>query len=116
MDIEFLRTYCLDKVAVTESTPFDQDTLVFKAGGKMFCLFSIATFTFVNLKCNPEEALELREQYLGIKPGWHMSKKHWNSVYFDSDVSDQLILELVDKSYELIVSSLPKKTRAEYNL
>ena len=116
MDIEFLRKYCLKKKEVSESTPFDQDTLVFKVAGKMFCLFSISTFEFVNLKCDPEEAEEMRAAYLGIEPGYHMSKAHWNSVRLNSDVTDEHLLSMVDKSYALIVASFSKKKRLEKGL
>ncbi len=88
MDIEFLRNYCLGKQLVTEGTPFGEDTLVFKVNNKMFCLFSIQKFESVNLKCDPEQAIEYRNEYTSIEPGYHMSKKHWNTVRFNGDVSD----------------------------
>ena len=115
MNIEDYRDYCLTKKGVTESFPFDKDTLVFKVMGKMFALTGIDSFEFINLKCNPEKAIELRESYNGIKPGYHMSKKHWNSVYLNTDVSDKLIYDLIDDSYQLIVKSLTKKLQAELN-
>jgi predicted DNA-binding protein (MmcQ/YjbR family) len=114
MDIEFLRDYCLNKQEVTEGTPFGPDTLVLKVCNKMFCLFSINDFKSVNLKCDPERAIELRADYIGIRPGYHMSKTHWNTIDFDSDVNEKLILELVDHSYELVVASLPKKDRMRF--
>lgn len=113
MNIEDFRTYCLSKPGATEDFPFDQKTLVFKVGGKMFSLTSIENFISVNLKCDPEKALELRADYSGVKPGFHMNKKHWNTVTLNEDVTDQLINELVDHSYDLVVKSLPKKTRIE---
>ena len=113
MNIEKLREYCLFKKGTTESFPFDENTLVFKVGGKMFALVNVDNFTFCNLKCDPDRAEELREQYNGIKPGYHMSKKHWNSVYVDSDVPDKLFLELITHSYDLVFKSLPKKVREE---
>lgn len=113
MNIEEYRDYCLSKDFVTESFPFDSSTLVFKVGGKMFSLSGIDNFVSANLKCDPERAIELRETFNGIKPGWHMNKKHWNTVTVDSDVPDQLILELIDHSYELVFQSLTKKIRYE---
>ena len=108
MDIETYRNYCLQKKGVSESFPFDNKTLVFKVEGKIFALTDIDNFTFINLKCNPEKAIELREQFMGIMPGYHMSKKHWNSVYLEADVNDKLLVELIDNSYLLVVKSLPK--------
>ncbi len=113
MNIEEYRDYCIAKKGVTEGFPFDKSTLVFKVMGKMFALADVDNFNFINLKCDPEKAIELRESYNGIKPGYHMSKSHWNSVYVNTDVSDQLIFQLIDISYELIVSSLTKKLQAE---
>jgi len=111
MNIEEFRTYCLLKKGVEESLPFSPNTLVFKVGNKMFSLTDLDSFNFINLKCEPERCIELREQYNGIKPGYHMSKKHWNSVYLNADVSDKLLLELIDHSYNLVVESLTKKVR-----
>lgn len=111
MDIEFLREYCLSKPEVTEGTPFGPDTLVLKVCNKMFCLFSINEFKSVNLKCDPERAIELRAEYAGIRPGYHMSKVHWNTIDFDTDVNDKMVLELVDHSYNQVVKTLPKKER-----
>lgn len=113
MNIEEFRDYCIKKKGVTEHFPFDQNTLVFKVMGKMFALADVETFDFINLKLEPEKAVELREKYQGIKPGYHMSKIHWNSVYVNTDVSDRLLLELVDDSYKLVVSSLTKKLKEE---
>ena len=109
MDIEFYRNYCLNKKGVSEEFPFDKTTLVFKVYGKMFALFDIDSFDSVNLKCDPEKAIALREQYNGITPGYHMNKKHWNTISFDCTVPEKLILELTDESYNLILSSVPKK-------
>jgi predicted DNA-binding protein (MmcQ/YjbR family) len=111
MNITFFREYCLTKPGTTEDTPFDENTLCFKVGGKIFAIIDIELFESVNLKCDPERAVELREQFDGIIPGYHMNKKHWNTVSFDGSVPDKLILELVDHSYELIFKSLPKITR-----
>lgn len=113
MNIEEFRDYCVKKKGVTEHFPFDQNTLVFKVMGKMFALADVETFDFINLKSEPEKAVELREKYQGIKPGYHMSKIHWNSVYVNTDVSDRLVFGLVDDSYKLVVSSLTKKLKEE---
>jgi predicted DNA-binding protein (MmcQ/YjbR family) len=112
MNVEEFRIYCLSKAHVTEEFPFDESTLVFKVAGKMFALTGLEDPEFkVNLKCDPEWSVELREQYESIRPGWHMNKHHWNTVHVDGSFSDQFFLELVDHSYELIVKSLPKKVR-----
>lgn len=113
MDIEAYRNYCLDKKGVTESFPFGEDTLVFKVAGKMFALTDIGSFRSINLKCDPERAVELREQYDCVLPGYHMSKQHWNTVLMDHSVPDELVKQWIDDSYLLIVKSLPKKTQAE---
>ena len=113
MNIELYRDYCLLKPGVTEGFPFDENTLVFKVQNKMFALTDLETFDFINLKCDPDRAIELRESNPGIKPGYHMNKAQWNSVYTDGYVSDPLILQLIDHSYALIVASLPKKLRQE---
>lgn len=115
MDIEELRNYCLSKPGATESTPFGEDTLVLKVG-KMFALFSMSNFVSINLKCDPEKAIELREEYGAVKPGWHMNKKHWNTVMFHEDLDDDKIMEMVDHSYNLVVKSLSKKVREELNV
>ncbi|WP_143962249.1 MmcQ/YjbR family DNA-binding protein [Litoribacter populi] len=113
MDIEIFRDYCLGLPGVTEDTPFDEDTLCFRVGGKIFAITDITSFESINLKCNPEKAVELRELYTGILPGYHMNKKHWNTVSCDGSISQKLILELTDHSYDLVLKSLPKKTQAE---
>ena len=115
MTITFFREYCLSKPGTSEDTPFDENTLCFKVGGKIFAIIDIELFESVNLKCDPEKAVELREQYSGIVPGYHMNKKHWNTVMFDGSVSDKLILELVDHSYDLIFNSLPKKIKESFS-
>lgn len=111
MNIEEYRTYCLAKKAVTESFPFDATTLVFKVAGKMFALSDINPPFKINLKCDPERALELRELYPCIQPGYHMNKQHWNTVTVDGTLSDNFLKELIDHSYDLIVESLPKSKR-----
>jgi len=112
MDIEEFRQYCLSKPGTTEDCPFGPDTLVFKVMGKMFSLCSISEFGDVNLKCDPERAVELREQYDQIKPGYHMNKTHWNTVTLEG-LSQVLICDLIDHSYDLVKDSLPKKIREE---
>ena len=112
MNIEHFRRLCLEKSGTTEETPFGPDTLVFKVLGKMFALTDLNTFASVNLKCEPERAVLLREEHAGITPGYHMSKVHWNTVTTDGSVKDVLIRELLDHSYELVVASLPKKVQA----
>lgn len=113
MNVEVFREYCISKKGVTEGFPFDETTLVFKVMGKMFALTSIEPFAFINLKCNPETALELREELEGVTPAYHMSKVHWNSVSTKGDISDQMIYQWIDDSYNLIVSSLTKKLKEE---
>jgi predicted DNA-binding protein (MmcQ/YjbR family) len=113
MNIEEYRNYCISKKGVTESFPFDKTTLVFKVMNKMFALADVEEFTFINLKCGAEKAIELREKYEGVAPGYHMNKKLWNSVYPNKDVSDKLIYQWLDDSYDLIVSSLTKKLQKE---
>jgi predicted DNA-binding protein (MmcQ/YjbR family) len=112
MNVEEVRDYCLLKKGVTESTPFDDVTLVFKVADKMFALLPLdETDLSINLKCDPELAISLREQYPCIKPGYHMNKTHWNTVMIDGSLSKEQILEMIDHSYDLIVSSLSKKNR-----
>lgn len=113
MNIEDFRIYCLKKPHVTEDFPFDESTLVFRIGGKIFALCDINDFEGVNLKCDPEKAVELREQYDGITPGYHMSKKHWNTVLTDESVPHQVFLQLIDHSYDIVKASLPKKLREQ---
>ena len=111
MNIEELRDYCIQKKGVTESFPFDDKVLVFKVMNKMFALVNVEISDSVNLKCDPEKTIELREQFMGIIEGYHMSKKHWNTVLIESDVNRLLLLELIDHSYNLIVSKLTKKEK-----
>ncbi|MBR9859658.1 MmcQ/YjbR family DNA-binding protein [bacterium] len=111
MDIEFFREYCLKKPGVTESTPFGPDTLVFKVCGKMFSLCSIDNFKSVNLKCDPEKAIELRAEYSAVSPGYHMNKKHWNTIRVDEDVTDEFLLEMTDDSYNLVFNKLSKSEK-----
>ncbi len=113
MTLEYYRAYCLEKPGVTEDTPFDEDALCFRVGQKIFSICSIEQFQYINLKCDPEWAAQLREEYIGITPGYHMNKKTWNSVSTQGNVPDKLILELADHSYDLVLGSLPKKIQAE---
>ena len=114
MNIEQLREYCISKKGATESFPFDEHTLVFKVMGKMFALVALERVpSQVNLKCDPERALALREEYDGIIiPGYHMSKKHWNTLYLEQ-LPPLFLKELIDHSYNLVVSKLPKRIREE---
>ena len=120
MNLETYYEYCISKKGVTEHFPFDKDTLVFKVGGKMFALSSLKQWengeASINLKCNPERALELRGEYDDIQPGFHMSKTHWNTVNINKSVPDKLVIELIDHSYKLIFDSLPKKIKDEITL
>ena len=116
MNIEEYRNFCLSLPGVTEDFPFGPETMVFKVMNKMFALTNLETYDFVNLKCDPERAILLREEYEGITPGWHMNKAHWNSVRTASDIDDELLKELIQHSYELIVESLPKKSKQELKL
>ena len=112
MNIEELREYCISKEGVTEDFPFDETTLVFKVAGKMFALTDLEGELSVNLKCDPSVAIDLRERYSCVRPGFHMNKKHWNTIDIDGSVSDNLIREWINHSYDLVVSGLPKRVRA----
>ena len=118
MNIEDFREYCLSFEGVHEKMPFpnvadrySRDVLCFYVLGKWLCFVNIEVFDFCCIKCNPEESSELQSGYAGIKPGWHMNKKYWISVYFNQDVSDAKIKELVRKSYDIVVKNLTKKER-----
>ncbi|AXT62456.1 MmcQ/YjbR family DNA-binding protein [Aquimarina sp. AD10] len=114
MNIEAFREYCLSKKGVTEHFPFDETTLVFKVMGKMFALTGLERIPFsVNLKCDPDRAIELREYHSEITPGYHMSKKHWNTVNFSEGLATNMLIELIDHSYDLVVSGLTKKVKQE---
>lgn len=113
MHIEQFREYCLSLKGVTEEFPFGEETLVYKVMGKMFALTDITAFESVNLKCDPEIAIELRERYDGVTPGYHMNKKHWNTVDMHAGISDKLIYTWISDSYNLVVASLPKKVKEE---
>jgi len=115
MDIETFRNYCLDKKGVTEEMPFGPDNLVFKLMGKMFALAGLDEVPLrVNLKCDPERVITLREEYpANILPGYHMNKKHWNTVVLDGHLPNSFIFELVDHSYEMVLLGLPKKLQKD---
>ena len=112
MNIQEARKYCLSKPHTSECMPFDDMTLVFKVGGKMFALLSLEEDHAINLKCEPERAMELRERYPSISAGYHMNKTHWNTIALDAFADNELLMQLIDHSWELIVNSLPKKQQA----
>jgi predicted DNA-binding protein (MmcQ/YjbR family) len=103
MNIEILREYCISKKNVTESFPFGDDTLVFKAAGRIFALVNLEGDLSINLKCDPARAIELRERYSSVIPGYHMNKKHWNTIYIDGSVPDKEVFSWVDHSYDLVL-------------
>ena len=110
--LELVYQHCIGKAGATEGFPFDEDTLVLKVGGKMFALISLEKSPlWISLKCDPERAVELRESYASVQPGYHLSKIHWNSIVLDGELSDKLVIELIDHSYNLIRSSLTAKIR-----
>lgn len=117
MNIQQLYEFCLSKKGVTEQFPFDEDVLVFKVGGKMFALSSLNQWEnnspSINVKCNPDYVQELRTQYEGVKPAFHMNKVHWNTVDINSDVSDKLVFEFIKDSYDLVFKSLTKIVQKE---
>ncbi|MBB1283239.1 MmcQ/YjbR family DNA-binding protein [Flavisolibacter sp. BT320] len=114
MNIETLQQYCLSKKGVTEETPFGPDNLVYKVGGKMFLLASLDTIPLrFNAKCDPEEAIQLRDTYPCVLPGYHMNKKHWNTVIVDGSVGDKTLQQWIDASYALVFKCLPKQTKEE---
>ncbi len=117
MDIEQLREYCLSKKQVEETTPFGSDTLVYKVGGKLFLLFGLDEEGLrFNVKCDPDKAIELREEFSCVLPGYHMNKKHWNTIVVDGSVSTKKLKEWIDHSYNLVVESLSKKVREDLKL
>ena len=113
MDLEEFREYCLSKVAATESMPFGEGVLVFKVAGKIFALAALDEIPVtVNLKCDPDLALELRDRYEKVRPGYHMNKKHWNTVEIDGGIPDEETRKMIDRLYELVVQGLSKAKRA----
>ncbi len=113
MNIEHLLDHCMAKKGVEETFPFGSDTLVFKVMGKMFALISLSNPNNVNLKCDPEKAIAFRANFMAVIPAFHMNKSHWNTVQFNEDVSDNLILEMVNDSYNLVIAKLPKKLKID---
>ena len=113
MDIVEYRDFCLSLPGVTEDFPFDEQTLVFKVMGKMFALTNVDLFASFNAKATPEDCVALREQYSGITPGYHMNKKHWNTIAADGSVPERVMYELLQNSYDLVVKGLTKKLREE---
>jgi len=114
MDLDTLREYCLAKPATEETLPFGPDALVFKVAGKMFLLIALDEEPLrFNAKCDPEQAEELRERYPCVQPGYHMNKKHWNTITIDGSVSSATLKQWIDHSYDLVVKSLPAKVREE---
>ncbi len=115
MNIEEFREYCLKKKGVTEELPFGETTLVFKVMGKMFALTNLDGDFTVNLKCDPDLAIEMRERYPAVIPGYHMNKKHWNTIIIDGSIAQKLICEWIDHSYNLVVAQLPKNLKNKLN-
>ena len=113
MDIEAIRAYCLSRKGTDEGFPFGDTTLVIKVGGKIFILINLDGDPSMNLKCDPDRAIELREENPAIIPGYHMNKKHWNTVILDGSLPKKLIFEMIDHSYDLVLQSLSTKLRLE---
>ncbi len=113
MNIEEVRDYCLSKKGTTEEFPFDEVTLVFKVMGKMYVLGNLEGDLSINLKCDPEKAISLREEYEAINPGYHMNKRHWNTVEMDGSLKPDFVKELIDHSYNLVVSKLTRKQKVD---
>ena len=111
MDIESFRNYCLSLPDTTEEFPFGPDTIVFKVGGKIFALAGIENFGSINLKCDPELVTELRERYPAVQPGYHMNKKHWNTIIMDHTIADSMIREWIKNSYDQVFAKLPGKKK-----
>ena len=112
MDAAELRGWCLAQTGTVEEFPFGPETSVFKVGGKLFAISALDRMPLeVSVKCEPELAVQLRVTYAAIRPGYHLNKRHWNTVTLDGSLPDQLIRDLVEDSYDLIVSALPKRAR-----
>jgi predicted DNA-binding protein (MmcQ/YjbR family) len=116
MNVEEVRGYCFSKKGAIEGFPFDDTTLVVKVGAKIFALLNLDGPPSINLKCDPAKALELREICPFVIPGYHMNKKHWNTVLLDGSLPNDLIISMLDHSYELVFNSLPEKIRKEISL
>ena len=110
MNIETLREYCLSKVGAEETFPFGPDTLVYKVNGKVFLITGLdqEQLSF-NVKCDPDKAIELREEFDCVRPGWHMNKKHWNTIVVDGSVSNKQLKEWIDHSYDLVSKTKKRK-------
>lgn len=115
MDIEMIRDYCISKKATTEEFPFDEVTLVFKVMGKMYACIGLDNPEWLSLKCDPEYAIDLRDRYSGIEGAFHFNKKYWNQVSLKGDISDKLILSLIDHSYDEVIKKFTRKLKQEYN-
>jgi predicted DNA-binding protein (MmcQ/YjbR family) len=113
MNAEYLREYCLSFAGAEESMPFGDDTLVIKVMNKMFALINLEGELSINLKCDPQLAIELREEYNCVLPGYHMNKTHWNTIIIDGSIQDLKLREWIELSYRLIVNSLSKKLKDE---
>ncbi len=112
MDLEEFREYCLSKVAATESMPFGEGVLVFKVAGKIFALAALDEIpATVNLKCDPDLALELRDRYEQVQPGYHMNKRHWNTVEIDSGIPEAELRKMIEHSYDSVMRALSKAQR-----
>lgn len=111
MNIELIRDYCLLKKGVTEGFPFNETTLVFKVTGKIFVLLNLEGDFRISLKCKPEKAIEIREHYPAVNPGYHLNKSHWNSVSIDGSIPDNLIYQWIDDSYNLVFNGLNRKEK-----
>lgn len=111
MDILELREYCLSLPLAEETLPFDERSLVYKVEGKMFLLTDMQDFHWINIKCDPDRAIELRERYPEVKPGYHMNKRHWNTIEMCGDLPDKLIKEWIFDSYRLVIDKLPRSKR-----
>ena len=114
MNIESTRDYCLTLPLVTEDFPFDERTLAFRVLGRIFACLDMERPEWITTKCDAERAIELRERHSEIEPAWHWNKKYWNEVHFDTDVPDELVLQLVDHSLDEVLRKLPKRLQTEY--
>ena len=115
MNIESVREYCLSLPHATEDFPFDETTLAFRIGGRIFAMIDLERTEWFVLKCNPDMAIELREKYAEISPAWHMNKRHWNQINLFGYLSEELICSLIRHSYSLVVQKLPKAIRISFD-
>lgn len=116
MQLDEILSFCFSLKSTTDHFPFDKRTLVFKVMGKMYALIDVETPDSINLKCDPERAIDLRERYSSVQPGFHMNKKHWNTIQLNGELSNDQLRELITHSYELVVSSLTKKAQHELSI